>query len=272
VIALIPPIQGIHATLASGGSSRVVIGGDLFQAISIRRDPDYVAFCSPVNTTGQFELEQQTDTLFPFEGSGVDMTWEFSFPKASNLFDSGSIADVLITIEYTALNSFDYRQQVIRAQPATISADAPFSFRNQLSDQWYDLLHPDQSDTPMTVQFTTSRQDFPPNIDDLRIQQVLLYFSRADGRTFELTVSALRFTETGSLGTVRGGATTVDGTISTRRGNAGSWLPMIGKSVTGSWELALADSSQVREYFKDELIQDVLFVITYSGGRAGWIT
>jgi hypothetical protein len=47
---------------------------------------------------------------------------------------------------------------------------------------------------------------------------------------------------------------------------------MIGKSVTGSWELALADSSQVREYFKDELIQDVLFVITYSGGRAGWIT
>ena len=197
VIALIPPIQGIRATLASGGVSRVVIGGDMFQAISIRRDPDYVAFCSPVNTTGQFELEQQTDMLFPFEGSGVDMTWEFALPKASNFFDFGSIADVLITIEYTALNSFDYRQQVIRTQPATFSADAPFSFRNQFPDPWYDLLNPDQSGTPMTVRFTTSRQDFPPNIDDLRIQQVLLYFSRADGSTFELAVVRAAIHRTG---------------------------------------------------------------------------
>jgi len=270
VIALIPPVQGIHATLASGGVSRVVIGGDAFQTISIRRDPDYVAFCSPVNTTGQLELEQQPDMLFPFEGSGVDMTWEFSLPKASNYFDFGSIADVLITIEYTALNSFDYRQQGLQSQPAIISADAAFSFRNQFADQWYDLLNPDLSGTPMTVRFTTRREDFPPNLDDLRIQQVLLYFSRVDRGTFELDISALRFTEQGSSAAVGGGAATIDGTVSTRRGNAGSWSPMLGKGVVGSWELALADTEQLRGYFKNDSIQDVLFVITYSGNRSEW--
>lgn len=270
VIALIPPIQGIHATLASGGVSRVVVGGDTFQVTSIRRDPDYVAFCSPSNTTGQFELDQQSDMLFPFEGCGVDTTWQFSLPKATNYFDFGSIADVLITLEYTALNSFDYRRQVVQAQPAAVSSDAPFSFRNQFADQWYDLLNPDQSGTPMVVRFSTRREDFPANLEDLRIQQVLLYFSRASGKTFELAISALRFSEQGSTSTVGGGAATIDGTVSTRRGNAGSWLPMIGKSVTGDWELALADSDQMRGYFRDELVQDVLFVITYVGVRSGW--
>lgn len=270
VVALIPPIQGIHATLVSGGVSRVVIGGDLFQAISIRRDPDYVAYCSAVNASGQFELEQQSDMLFPFEGSGVDMTWEFAMPKAANFFDFGSIADVLVTIDYTALNSFDFRQQVIQAQPASLSADAPFGFRSQFSDPWYELLNPDQSDTPMTVRFTTSRQDLPPNLDDLRIQQVLLYFSRADGKTFEIPVASLRFTEQGSTGAVGGAAVTIDGTVSTRRGNAASWLPIVGKGVAGDWELALADSPQLRGYFADQLIEDILFVITYSGARAGW--
>ena len=177
---------------------------------------------------------------------------------------------MLITIEYTALNSFDYRQQGLQSQPAIISADAAFSFRNQFADQWYDLLNPDLSGTPMTVRFTTRREDFPPNLDDLRIQQVLLYFSRVDRGTFELDISALRFTEQGSSAAVGGGAATIDGTVSTRRGNAGSWSPMLGKGVVGSWELALADTEQLRGYFKNDSIQDVLFVITYSGNRSEW--
>ena len=63
------------------------------------------------------------------------------------------------------------------------SAVRPYSFQNDLADQWYDLHNPDQSATPMTVQFTTAASDFPPNIDDIRIQQVVLYFSRPDGAT-----------------------------------------------------------------------------------------
>ena len=51
--------------------------------------------------------------LLPFEGDGRRHLWELQLPKAANPFDFRTIADVLVTIEYTALHSLDYRQQVI---------------------------------------------------------------------------------------------------------------------------------------------------------------
>ena len=173
VIALIPPIEGIHATLSTTGPSRVVIGGDVFQTVPIRRAPEFVAMSAPSNSTGVFELDPQPDMLLPFEGSGVEMSWEFNMPKAANRFDYRTIADVLITLEYTALYSADYRQQVIQSLKPTVSADRPFSLRNQFADQWYDLHNPEQTSTPMTVRFSHLREDFPPNIEALKIQHVL---------------------------------------------------------------------------------------------------
>ena len=52
--------------------------------------------------------------LLPFEGTDTDTVWRFDLPKAANPFDYSTIADVLLTLEYTALNGFDYRQQVIQ--------------------------------------------------------------------------------------------------------------------------------------------------------------
>jgi hypothetical protein len=271
VIALIPPTQGIHATLTASGLSRTVIGPEIFQTISIRRDPEFVALTSPANSTGVVELEAlQNDMLFPFEGNGMDSTWEFRMPKAANQFDYRSIADVLITIEYTALNSFDYRQQVIQNLNPKLSADRPISFRNQLADQWYDLHNPDQTKVPMTVTFKTSREDFPPNLDALKIQQVVLYFVRAKGEPFEVPVRHLRYTTQEESGTVGGSANSIDGIISTRRGNAGSWIAMIGKSPAGEWELALPNTEEMRNRFGNEDIEDILLVITYSGRTPDW--
>ncbi|OWY63554.1 hypothetical protein B7486_52445 [cyanobacterium TDX16] len=271
VIALIPPTQGIHATLSTTGLSRTVIGPEIFQTLPIRRDPESVALTSPSNATGVFELESQsTDMLLPFESIGVDTTWEFRMPKAANQFDYRTIADVLITVEYTALNSFDYRQQVVQTLNPNFSGDMPFSFRNQFADQWYDLHNPDQTTTSMPVRFQTIREDFPPNIETLKIQQVLLYFVRSSGKSFEIPVTYLRFTEQYGQGTVGGSAISVDGVISTRRGNGGSWTPMIGKSPVGEWELALPNTEEMRNRFKNEEIEDILFIITYSGRTPEW--
>src|SRR5262249_26812342 len=181
VIALIPPTLGIRATLSSTGLSRVVVGGDIYQTINLRRDPETIALSSPINATGLFELEgqQPTDMLLPMEGTGVDTQWEFRMLKASNQFDYESIADVLLTMEYTALNSFDYYQQVIQtpALNRPLSADQPYSFRRDFADAWYDLHNPDQSDMPMVVTFETKREEFPPNLTNLKIQHALLYIA-----------------------------------------------------------------------------------------------
>jgi hypothetical protein len=248
------------------------VGGmGLFQTVLTRRPPESVALTSPRDATGLFELVPQSQELMlPFESMGVDAGWELRMPKPSNLFDYRTIADVLMTIEYTALDSYDYRQQVIRELDTSISADRPFSFRHQFPDAWYDLHNPEQTLTPMTVRFTTRCEDFPPNIEDLKIQQVLLYFARKGGANFEIEDLELYSTEEGSDVPIGGSATTIDGVISTRRANAGSWTPLIGKLPVGEWELKLPDTPEVRRLFEEEEIEDILFVITYGGHAPPW--
>ncbi|MCI0578792.1 MAG: hypothetical protein L0332_15715 [Chloroflexi bacterium] len=274
VIALVPPIHGIRATLSTSGVSRVAIGGDTFQTIAVRRQPESVALSSPLNATGLFELDSQPELLLPFESMGVDTAWEFEMPKAANPFDFRTIADVLITIEYTALNSFDYRQQIVRRLDRNVSLERAFSFRHQLADQWYDWHNPEQTATPMVVGFKTDRADFPPNVDELKIEQVALYFARKDGLPeFEVAVEHLTFSyddEEGNPVTVGGGATSVNGVISTRRGNASSWAGMIGQAPFQDWELALPNTDEIKNRFKNEEIEDILFVITYSGQTPPW--
>jgi Tc toxin complex TcA C-terminal TcB-binding domain len=271
VIALIPPTEGIRAVLSTTGLSNVVIGSNgLYQKVPVRRSPDSVALTSPINASGVFELTPQPgEMLLPFEGMGVETAWELRMPKASNPFDYRPLADVLITFDYTALDSFDYRQQVIQELDQRLSGDRPFSFRQEFADAWYDLHNPEQTATPMVVSFRTRRQDFPPNLDDLKIQHVVLYFSRVDG-TFEAPVDHLRFTEAGGVGTVGGGATSIDGLISTRKGNAGSWTAMLGKSPIGDWELALPNTGEMKNRFRDEEVDDILLVVTYRGETPPW--
>ena len=131
------------------------IGLDVFRSVVVRREPETVGLSSPREATGLFELvpDSQPELLLPFEGTGVDTIWRFELPKAANQFDYSTIADVLLTIEYTALNSLDYRQQVIQTLDPELSPDRPFSFRQQFPDQWYDLNNPDQAATPMAVRF-----------------------------------------------------------------------------------------------------------------------
>jgi hypothetical protein len=270
VIALVPPVQGIRATLTSSRVSRVVIGGDLFQTVRVERGPEQIALTSPRDASGLLDLEAHSELLRPFEGIGVDTFWEFRMPKAANPFDFATIADVLVTIDYTALNSFDYRQQVIRALPETVTSDRAFSFRYQFADQWYDLHNPELTSAPMVVRFRTRREDFPPNLDELSIRHVVLYFARKPGLEFEVPVAHLQLTGAGGMTTPPGGAASIGGVISTRRGNAASWLTMIGKSPVGDWELALPDTAEIRRRFKEEELDDLLLVLTYAGRAPAW--
>jgi hypothetical protein len=71
---------------------------------------------------------------------------------------------------------------------------------------------------------------------------------------------------------VLGAATSIDGIISTRRGNATSWMAAMGRSPVGKWVLALPNIVDIRNRFKNDDIEDILFVITYSGRAPEWPT
>lgn len=125
--------------MTASGISKIVTGGDVFQELTIRRDPESVALNSPLNATGVFELDVQSELLMPFEAMGVATAWSFSLPKAANAFDYNTIADVLITIEYIALANDEYRRQVIQKLPTRVSADNTYNIRDDFPDIWYDL-------------------------------------------------------------------------------------------------------------------------------------
>jgi hypothetical protein len=271
IVALVPPVQGVRATLMASGISRVVTGGDTFQSIVIRRDPEIIAFTSASNATGLLDLEPEAGMLLPFESMGVDTSWELQLPKAANPFDYRTISDVLFTVEYTALHDFTYRQQVIQQWNDTLSAERVFSLRDQFADQWYALHNPEQETAPMTVSFSLTPQNFPPNVMEPRIQQVLLAVARAEDRGFEIGNTQLLFTPRGETVPVGGVVTgTTDGLISTRRGNAATWAALIGKSPAGEWQLTLPDTEEMRNRFKQEEIDDLLLVLTYEGRTPGW--
>jgi hypothetical protein len=122
------------------------------------------------------------------------------------------------------------------------------------------------------------------------IQQIVLYFARVEEQSFEVQNVSLKFKEYRSTDFVDGSANSVDGIISTRRGNATSWLVMMfikdkkpdgspgpndgnPASPTGTWELTLP--KEIGDLLKPdknghEQIEDILFVITYAARTPAW--
>ena len=54
-----------------------MIGGNSFQTVTLRRDPETIAVTAPIGSSGVFEMDTQSDMYLPFEGHGVDGMWEF---------------------------------------------------------------------------------------------------------------------------------------------------------------------------------------------------
>jgi hypothetical protein len=278
VVALVPPVDGIKATLSGTGISRVVIGPDVFSTVPIRRDPETVVLSAAVDSGGFFELgsDEAAGMYLPFEGTGVDANWELRLAKASNQLDFDAIADVVVTIEYTALSDQGYRDQVQRRLGTTLRGERVYSFRSAFPDAWYDLHNPGLLEPAerLRVKVRSERADFPPNLVGTRIEQVALVFARADGFTEEVGPVKLTFTPDG--GAAAGGtSTTIDGVISTRRGNGAAWLGIAGAGPAGEWELDLstgnaASDQRMTELFADDEVTDVVLMVGFTGTTPPW--
>ncbi|MGN6645027.1 MAG: neuraminidase-like domain-containing protein [Cytophaga sp.] len=272
IIALVPPVDGIKATLINPGISYTVVD-NTFQRVPVRRDPERIALTSAQNATGMFELTQQSLKLNPFESIGVDTFWNFSLPKAANFFDFNSIADILFTIEYTALENQVYRNTIIEKLNNSYEAARPYSFKNQFADQWYDLNNTDSTTGSMTVAFDTLQTDFPANLQNLQIAGITLYFPDGTAKQ-NLSVEGedviLTLIPSDNSGNVSGKEVIADGNIiSTSSGNAASWAAMISRPVAGSWQLNLPQ--KVLAKIRSEDVSDMLFVIYYKGETAKWV-
>jgi hypothetical protein len=192
VIGLVPVYDQVKATLSADSISYTVIGGTIFQKIPIKRlEVDSVALTSANNATGVFDLQQiQNELLNPFEGMGIESRWEFKMPQFSNRLDYSNIADILFTVEYTALDSFQYRNNVLQDLDNELTFNRGFSVKNNFPDQWYDLAEMQPGPLTFSVELQLKREMFPQGIFNLQISGTpfVLYFVREDGFEDEITV------------------------------------------------------------------------------------
>ena len=274
LIALVPPVRGVRATLSASGLSRVIVAGDEFSLVTLSRSPEAIAFTSPLNATGLFDLEPDSGLLLPFEGMGLDAVWQLELPKPANPFDYRTIADVLLTIEYTALNSFEYRQQVLRGQDISFSGDRAFSVREEFPDAWYDLNNPEtvsDAASQMRATLPTRREDFPPHVEELTVQALSLFCLRKDGFTQELRITSLKYTILGGETVTTADVRTTGGIVGTRRGSGAAWQVLVGKAPVGEWSIQLENTELVRAWFKDGSIQDLVLMMTLTGVAPAWL-
>lgn len=288
LVALVPPTQGIKAVLQNTGVSYVVIGSGTagFQKVPVARDPELVALSGANEATGLFELQQMNnDKLLPFENTGVECTWILQMPKASNSFDFNTIADVIFTVEYTALHSNEYKTRVIEELDTKVSADRSFAFRSRFADAWYDLANYEQMASPMTVSFDISKFEFPANVRDPKIENIAFYFIKSSELNADdpndldaitaienISIESMVYTPSGSANAFPSSAAVSanKGIISTRQpGTLANWTNILNKGVEGVWTLAFEKVNEpktsIRALFKQEKIADIVMVITYGG-------
>ena len=280
VIALIPPLDGVKATLSSTGITRVVRGGDRFVEVTITTQPETVAITAPISGPGVVELQQeQAHMLLPFEGLGVAGNWVLAMPKAANAFDFNTIADVVFTIEYTAIYSDEYRAQVVQRLNAdrSFEGERAFSLRQHFADEWYNLHHPelfDDVNRRLRPVLEFSRSDYPPNLinGSLKLSHITLYVARNDGINDEIEVSELSWEQKNRPVAAQANTlTTRNGVLTTRDVPASIWLGvLLNESPVAKLSFKLGGQvagKPIEQALREGLITDILVAVAIRGDQ-----
>ena len=278
VAALIPPSQGIRATLGNSGISRVVTAEPGFPTVMLRQESQSVALSSPSGSTGVFEFDVQGDLQAPFEGVGVDTQWYFDLPPAANPFDFDTIVDVLVSIDYTALSSQELRERVIRTLPRRVSADRVWSVRRDYPDVWYELTN--QATTESEIEVQLDRRAFPPQLEGIAIEEVVLAIRTRGGKPPPTNLRVGYTTPIGLSVKSTLDVPMVDGVMSTRQvGALALRAELLSEdkqaiAAASKWRFVLSSAAgsadALRVAFQEDRIDDVLLVFTFAGLRPVW--
>lgn len=109
--------------------------------VPLRHAPT-IAASSAQNDAGVFEFSFRDERYMPFEGMGAISTWKLSLPKNVRSFDYGTISDVILRINYTALEDGTLRddmESVNGKMLARFKEAAPvriFSMRHDFPTVW----------------------------------------------------------------------------------------------------------------------------------------
>jgi hypothetical protein len=299
MLALTPPVDGIHAMLSNSGESTVFIKDGLaFQPIrSFRSFGETIALDSPFSETGLFVFNYEDPMLLPFEGLGVETKWDLELPRASNRFNFDTLVDVMFTIEYTALHDEGYAQTVKDQFGEFETNDLPLNIRLQYPDEWYHFKNnPVTTDNTRQLTIKLPKQFLPPhyekgeavstthvtvmlmgNFKDLS-NQLLESIQVSHDYQDNNIVKTLKLTSQSNppAGETKFMTKLVQpedesyALFSTRDNDNPSYQLGDGIDPTGDWKVAITDVTLPDGSTLGEVIDDILVVVT-TKGKVIWI-
>jgi hypothetical protein len=302
VLAITPPIDGIHAQLHNSGESSVVVRQpdtlEFVKQRALRNFGERISLDAPFNESGLFVFNYEDPMLLPFEGLGVETQWTLALPRGNNRFNFDSIADVLLTIEYTAEHDAVYEGRQKDAQAAVVvHDDTAIPLRVQFPDLWYHFknhLPPAAgAATPFQFKFHLPRAAFAPNLGAIRVAHLTLLISGdltaalqgeiADGMTITHSATSTELHKgkvprpavVGSTPATTGDGTSAfghplfgpDSVLLSSRGNSANGLhdhPLIAIAPVDEWSITFDPTLFPAVAGK---VSDILLVITVSGQR-----
>ncbi|HEV2814549.1 MAG TPA: neuraminidase-like domain-containing protein [Solirubrobacteraceae bacterium] len=175
VPSVVGPYTNVNATVSltrngirlvddmTGGYGDPLVAGDTrFASVAVPMTS--IATSRAIGDRGMFELQFDNDRYLPFEGAGVVSEWRITLDPASNQFDLGTVSDVVLRLEYTALPG---GPALVTGARTALDAVLPTAgarmlvLDSELSGEWYRFLHPGEgADQTLTIPFTADQLPF----------------------------------------------------------------------------------------------------------------
>jgi hypothetical protein len=140
---------------------------------------DRIATSTATSDAGLFNLDFRDERYLPFEYAGAVSRWKLELPDKVPQFDYRTIADVVVSIAYTARDGGDDFRDSVQAQLEAAfteefsgGAAQLFVVHRAFPDEWERFLDPGEEDTEQVLSLPVESKHFP-------------YFVRRKG--FEIT-------------------------------------------------------------------------------------
>ncbi len=187
--ALVGPYQNVHGTLTQTSNTvllkddpasvRFLLGADVAPTDGMLRlnwrNMQQIAL-SRGSDDGTIAGVSADERYLPFEGTGAVSSWRLELPLGANRIDFSAIADVVITVTYSALAGGGiFKEAVVGTIANRYAGQASMALQQRYSDAWDQFLNPG-GPTPQSMTFAIGPDAVPPNLLSPRAVKAYVQF------------------------------------------------------------------------------------------------
>lgn len=175
--AVVGPYQNVHGTLTQTSntilirddpaSARFLLGADVTPADGALRlnwrNMQQIALSRGFDDGGLSSVGDEGRYL-PFEGTGAISSWRLDLPLGSNRIDFSTIADVVITLRYSALAGGGvFKTAVVNAIADKFAGQTSLALQQRYPSAWARFVDPSRT-APFEMTFPIGPDVVPPNL------------------------------------------------------------------------------------------------------------